>query len=129
MRKVVRASFTILALGVLSWLGACSDSVDPPASVASVTITPQAATLATDGRLKLTATVREANGNVLTGRRIAWVSQRASVATVDTSGVVTALSEGATMVIAASEIVSDTAMIHVVTMIPCRITPDGIIVC
>jgi len=125
MRKVVRASSTILAL---VWLGACSDPVNPPASVVSVTITPEAATLVVPGRYKLAATARDANGNILSGRRVAWVSQRPDVATVDTSGLVTALSEGATTVTATSGSASGVAMIHVVT-VTCKIGKDGIIDC
>ena len=50
-----------------------------------------------------TATTLDANDNVLTGRVVTWSSGNTSVATVSSSGVVTATGVGATTIIATSE--------------------------
>ena len=49
------------------------------------------------------ATLRDASGNALTGRSLAWTSSEPSIATVAASGLVTALGPGSAMIIATSE--------------------------
>ena len=74
------------------------DSTDPgdgdPAVVASVAISPAHDTLEAGTTTQLQATVRDASGNVLTGRTESWTSDNESAATVDQSGVVTAVNNG-----------------------------------
>ncbi len=87
-----------------------------PAPVASVTITPDSATLVVGGTAHLSATTRDANGLLLLGRPIAWTSGNAAVATVDANGLVTGVGTGSAAVIATSEGRSDTAAIAVGTI-------------
>src|SRR5437667_12742959 len=54
--------------------------------VASVTVTPAAASLLVSQTVQLTATLKDAIGNVLTGRAVAWGTSAAGVATVSGSG-------------------------------------------
>ena len=61
----------------------------------------------------LSATLRDALGNVLTGRSVAWSSENTQVATVTQTGVVTAQKQGETMITATSEGVSGTAKVTV----------------
>src|SRR5439155_18708328 len=63
--------------------------------------------------VQLTATPRDANGNVLSGRTITWSSDNATVATVSTSGLVTAKVAGSAMITATSEGQSGSASITV----------------
>ncbi|MGH7572766.1 MAG: Ig-like domain-containing protein, partial [Gemmatimonadota bacterium] len=57
------------------------------APVASVTVSPPFATITTqNGTKTLTATLRDAAGNILTGRPISWSSSNTTVATVSGSG-------------------------------------------
>src|SRR5262249_5708015 len=65
--------------------------VDP---VASVTATFATASLNPGQTTQATAVARDASGNVLNGRQVAWSSLNTSVATVSISGVVTAVSAG-----------------------------------
>lgn len=81
--------------------------------VASVSITPPTATMAIGGTVTLSATALDDNGNVLTGRTVAWSSATPSVATVDDNGVVTAASAGTTMITATVEGRTATAQITV----------------
>ncbi len=108
-----------IALAVVvaaAWLSACSGEPGGPGSgVASVTVTPKSATLAVGGTLQLSATIRDANGNALTGHPITWTSDNAAVATADPNGLVTGVAIGSAAVIATSEGVSDRAAISVRT--------------
>ena len=65
-----------------------------PVPVASVTVTPSSATIDVGKTVQLTAVTKDANGNVLTGRTIAWSTSDATVATVSSTGVVTGAGSG-----------------------------------
>ncbi len=71
--------------------------------VGSVTVQPGAATLAVGQSTTLTATVKDANGAVVTDRAVSWTSSDALVATVTQTGVVKALAAGAATISATSE--------------------------
>jgi uncharacterized protein YjdB len=72
--------------------------------VATVTVSPSPATVSVGGTQPLTATLRDANNNVLTGRVVAWSSDAPSVASVNTNtGVVTGVAPGSATVTATSE--------------------------
>jgi formylglycine-generating enzyme required for sulfatase activity len=74
-----------------------------PASVASVTLTPQSATLQVGDTLQLTATLRDPNGNTLVGRPIAWTSSDSTVASVSNSGLITGITAGTATIVASSQ--------------------------
>jgi len=98
--------------------GTASDTASltiiPPLPVASVTVTPESATLVVEATRQLFATLRDTNGKVIAGRQVTWTTDKAAVTTVDANGVVTAIDTGSALVIATSEAVSDTAAIRVV---------------
>jgi uncharacterized protein YjdB len=73
------------------------------APVATVTVTPASPSVAVNGTVTLTATLRDANGNVLAGRVITWASNPTSKATVSQSGVVTGKDNGTATITATSE--------------------------
>jgi uncharacterized protein YjdB len=76
----------------------------PPAvPVANVSVTLTPSSLVVGQTANATATLRDAGGNDLTGRAVAWSSSNAGVASVNSSGVVTALSAGSTNIVATSE--------------------------
>ena len=66
-----------------------------PAPVASVAVTPATASVVAGGSVQLSATSRDAANRTLTGRTTTWTSSDTTVATVSTSGLVTARSPGA----------------------------------
>jgi hypothetical protein len=80
--------------------------------VYSLTVTPASSSLAIGGTQQLTATLRGLSGAVLTGRIVTW-SSSSSVATVTTSGLVTAASAGTATITATSEGKSGTAQVTV----------------
>ena len=86
----------------------------PPAPVATVTVAPATGSISIGQTLQLTATLRDASGNVLTGRTISWTTSSASIATVSSSGLVTAVAAGGPVTITAtSEGRSGTAAVTV----------------
>src|SRR6266513_4824424 len=73
------------------------------APVASVTVTPPSASVPAGQTVQLTATLKDANGNVLTGRTVTWASNNTTVATVNSSGLVTTKVAGSATITATSE--------------------------
>ena len=86
------------------------------APVASVTVAPATASVATGQTVQLSATPTDANGNPLTGRVITWASSDNTIASVNGSGLVTGVAAGGPVTITAtSEGKSGTASITVRT--------------
>src|SRR5207253_2619736 len=73
------------------------------APVASVDVSPAAASLQVSQTLQLTATPKDANGGPLSGRAVTWASSNTAAATVGGSGLVTAVGAGAATITATSE--------------------------
>lgn len=71
--------------------------------VGSVTLQPGSASLSVGQSTTLTATVKDANGAVVTDRAVAWTSSNALVATVTQGGVVKAIASGSAIISATSE--------------------------
>ncbi|HEY7637852.1 MAG TPA: kelch repeat-containing protein [Gemmatimonadales bacterium] len=101
----------LLCLAVAQGCGGGSTDSRPP--VATVTVTPNPATVEIDSTLQLTATLEDADGNQLSGRTVTWSSNALDRATVDASGLVTGISEGAAIITATSEGKSGAASITV----------------
>ena len=81
----------------------------PPAPVASVSVSLSSSSLTTGQTTQATAVLRDASGNVLTGRTISWTSANVALATVSASGVVTAVAAGSVNIVATSEGISGQA--------------------
>src|SRR5256884_5452000 len=81
------------------------------APVAAVTVSPAAPTVQVGQTVQLTATPRDASGNPLAGRVITWQSSNGAVASVNGSGLVTAVATGAATITATSEGQSGTAVV------------------
>ncbi|PYO44466.1 MAG: hypothetical protein DMD29_00320, partial [Gemmatimonadetes bacterium] len=88
------------------------------APVASVTISPASASVVVGAVEQLTTTLKDAAGNVLTGRTVTWASSALGVATVSGSGLVTGLVVGTATITATSEGQSGTASITVTATPP-----------
>ena len=85
----------------------------PPPPVATVTISPATASVAVGATVQLTATTKDANGNVLTGRTVTWSSNATGIATVNGSGLVSGVAAGSATITATSEGKSGTAAVTV----------------
>ncbi|HEY3011153.1 MAG TPA: Ig-like domain-containing protein [Gemmatimonadales bacterium] len=112
----------VLALFGITACGGGDDggSNAPPAPVASVTIIPSTLPLTVGETQQLTAVLRNAAGTELTGRTVTWTTSDATVATVSTSGLVSALSTGSATIEASSEGQTGTAAVTVAAPIPTR---------
>jgi uncharacterized protein YjdB len=117
-------------LGVFANVGTGSSSVmacnvavsawtpPPPAPVASVTVSPASANVGVGAVQQFTATLRDANGNTVSGRTVTWASSALAVATVSGGGLVTALAVGTATITAASEGQSGNATLTVSVAAP-----------
>src|SRR5881409_2775585 len=81
--------------------------------VASVTVSPATASVPAGQGVQLTATLKDANGNTLTGRTVTWSSSNTAVATVSGSGLVSGVVAGSATITATSEGQSGTSAITV----------------
>jgi trimeric autotransporter adhesin len=84
-----------------------------PVPVATLELTPTSGALLIGETLPLVATTRSLAGSILTGRAIEWRTGAPNVATVSTSGAVTAIAPGTAIILATVEGVSATASITV----------------
>lgn len=85
----------------------------PPAPVATVTVTPGTVSLMPQATSQLNVATADASGNSLSGRTVTWTSEPATVATVSTTGLVTAVAPGTATVTATSEGKTGTATVTV----------------
>lgn len=81
--------------------------------VATITLNPTSKTLAAAGTQKITATIKNAAGEILPDEVITWASDAQSKATVDSTGLVTAVATGSANI---------TAQVSPITSSACVIT-------
>lgn len=70
--------------------------------VTTVTVAPASPTIADDGTQQFTATVRDQSGNVMAGQAVTWTSGTPGIATINSSGLATAVADGTTTITATS---------------------------
>jgi uncharacterized protein YjdB len=92
--------------------------------VAAVQVTPSAASVAMGAFTQLGATPRDAAGNALAGRTVAWSSANEAVATVTSDGRVLGVAPGTTTIRATSEGVTGTATVTVTAVV--RVSPTAV---
>jgi uncharacterized protein YjdB len=85
------------------------------AKVANVSVSLAETRVSVGARTTATAILRDARNVALTGRRVAWSSSAPAVATVDSTGRITAIAVGAVNILAAAEGVTGTAALTVTT--------------
>lgn len=90
-----------------------ADFVFIPMSVTKITVTPQAPALFIGETTPLSAHVESANGTVLTDRPVTWQSRNEFIASVSSSGELTAVGLGTVWIIAQCEGNLDSALVTV----------------
>ena len=125
-------SFVVIATltsGTLADTASINITNPVPAPVATVTVTPPHPSIAAGTTVALTATTRDSNGTVLTGRVVTWSSGTTSAGTVDVNGVVTGVAAGTTIITATSEGKQgkDTVTVTAATatLVRINLTPDS----
>lgn len=104
--------------------GSATLVVDQQAS--SVTVSPDTGSVAVDDTTRFDAAAEDANGNALPAPDFAWSSTDTSVATVDSTGLVTGESDGSAMIVAETEGVADSSVVNVTrTVASVTVTPDS----
>lgn len=116
MRALIGAFTVIAVTSCGGGDGGSNGTVTTPtnASVASISLSRDTATLLATATLQLTGTTKDAQGNVLSGRTITWTSSAPAVATVSSAGVVTAVAAGTATITATSEGKTATAAFTVI---------------
>ena len=113
--------FVAATLSAAVWAYACGDGTtepptpppDPPRPT-TVTVSPAAAQLAALGAtVQLSAEVRDQNGQAMAGATVAWRSSATTVATVSSTGLVTAVGNGTATITATAGSASGTATVTV----------------
>lgn len=77
-------------------------SPPPPPVVTTVTVAPTSASIVAGGTVSLTATVRDQQGNAMTGQPVTWSTNNSAAATVNSAGVVTGVAAGSATITATS---------------------------
>jgi len=112
LRAVQMAAALLLAV-----LAACSDAVAPAIPVASVVVAPSSSSLTVGTQVTLQATPKAANGEELE-RPVTWSSEDEALATVSSTGVVSALGTGTVGIRATSEGHAGRAVLTIVPVEP-----------
>ena len=115
---------------VTLWAYACGDgTTEPPPyfpEPTTVTVSPATTALTALGAtVQLSAEVRDQNGAVMSGATVAWASSAAAVATVNASGLVTAVANGGATITATAGSASGSATVTVAQEVSAvAVTPD-----
>jgi uncharacterized protein YjdB len=115
-----RLVLLVASAGIFDSCGKGSDLTGPPdtPAVATVEVTPSPISLALGQAIQLTATVKAADGSVLTDRIVAWATSDPAIAGIGESGMVTGASAGAATITATSEGQSGSTTVTVTAAAP-----------
>ena len=108
-----RTRLALVSLCTVAFAACSGDSSGPPA-VASVAVSGGGTDIVVGQTASLTATARDAKGNTLTGRTVAWTTSAQAIATVSSAGVVTGVAPGSATITATIEGKAGTAAVTVV---------------
>lgn len=123
LRSHVARRFALASILAVAACGGGGDTVAPTA-VARVVVSGVGDSLTVGERRSLSATVQDAKGSALVGRRVTWSTSDPAVASVDSTGQLTALGSGVATVAATSEGVTGSAPLVVKRTAVSRVTLD-----
>jgi trimeric autotransporter adhesin len=109
----IRTRLALVSLCTVGFAACSGDSSGPPA-VASVAVSSPGTDIIVGQTASLTATPKDAKGNTLTNRTVAWTSSSQTIATVSSTGVVTGVGPGNATITATVEGKTGTAGVTVV---------------
>ena len=93
--------------------GSANSSQPPPGGVATVTVTPATASIIVGKSQQFTAVAKDSNGNIISGAIFTWSSDATSIATVNGSGLATAVAQGTAHITATTSSVNGAATLIV----------------
>jgi hypothetical protein len=109
----IRTRLALVSLCTVAFAACSGDSSGPP-PVASVAVSNPGSDIIVGQTASLTATPKDAKGNTLTNRTVAWTSSSQTTATVSSTGVVTGVAPGGATITATVEGKTGTAIVNVV---------------
>jgi hypothetical protein len=98
------------------------------AVVNSITVAPPSASISIGGTQSFTATMRDAAGNIITGRTATWATSNGAIATINQAGVALGVAPGSVRVDATSGGVTGSANLSVANPIPLVTTGTATVV-
>src|ERR1700732_1197834 len=108
---------SLVVLSTLLLLGCAGMSTNsrhpPPGGVATVTVTPATASIIVGKTQQFTAVAKDSNGNIISGVTFTWSSDTTPIATVNSSGLATAVAQGTAHITATTSSVNGTATLTV----------------
>ncbi|MGI9089589.1 MAG: Ig-like domain-containing protein, partial [Gemmatimonadaceae bacterium] len=119
--RVARLSTIAFLAGLLALGCSSSDSVAPPAPVASILFSATVDSVVLGRAYQLSATTQDAQHHALSGHTVVWTVRDTAVASVSTSGTVMGLQLGTTQVMAQSEGVTASLTLNVVRVPVARV--------
>jgi hypothetical protein len=109
---------TVLLTAAAAVVAACGESGPPVPVPTSVALSSTTVTLGALGASQqLAATVKDQNGQAMTGQTVVWSAANTAIATVGTGGLVTAVANGETQVTATSGTLSASATVTVAQLV------------
>ena len=111
------ANITAMTEGVMS-APVIITVAEPPPVVASVTVSPASMTMEVGGTFQFEATAMTADGMTIPDVQIAWKSDDDGIATVDDTGLVTAVAAGTAMITASSNDVTSMPATVIIEELP-----------
>jgi glucose/arabinose dehydrogenase len=119
VRRLVAVSVVLTFAGSILTCGENGGGdIQEPGPVTAITVTAPATTLEVGQTVQLTATARDEAGAVLEGHTFEWTTADSRVASVSSTGLVTALAEGDVEIHAATEGVIGSILITVAPVVP-----------
>lgn len=125
------------ALAILN--SGCNEGTSPESPVASVALSLDSISSVPGAVLQFRVTLRDTADLVLTGERVRWTSTDTTIATIDTTGRISAKQPGSARIIAASGAHADTLLVRLTTITfssvstgdfhACGVTTDGALYC
>ena len=114
-----------LSMTALLFAACGGGEASAPKPVAAVDVSPTTINVQPGQSSTLTATPRDADGNIIAGRQVTWTSGNTAVATVSSAGAVTGVSDGTTSISASVGGVSGSASVTVrSTVATVAVTPS-----
>jgi uncharacterized protein YjdB len=113
MTHVARWSVRMIATWCVLHLLACADPIISDRAIDTVELTPPSPTLSAGETVTMVARARDANGSTIAVSPLTWSSSDASVATVSSTGVVSAIAAGSVRIAVSARGVSATATVTV----------------
>ena len=109
-----RRTAALVVIAALAFTAGCGGDSSGPPAVATVDVSTPQGDIVVGQTAQLSATTRDASGNVLSNRTVAWSSSSTTIATVGSSGLVTGVAPGSATISALSEGKTGTRLVTIV---------------